>query len=208
MKEKCAYCDKDSVYRFKGETPACITHYNRLYRYGDAHYKRKTNKYRIEGESTYLTTNQGIEFVIDTEDHDKIKGSTWVANQSGGYLVARKNNKNIRLHRVLMGVQNDPEAIVDHINGDVTDNRKQNLRITTHQENCQNTTYHKGTEVKYPGVSRTPDLKKYRARIMVDGKEIYLGRFDNQEDAIEVRKKAEKKYFGKHSYHKRKTITS
>ena len=196
------------LYRYKGKTPLCQRHYNRVYKYGDPHYRRQTNKFVEEGEVTRLWTNQGVEFLIDTEDHDKIKGSTWVANQSGGYLVARKNNKTIRLHRVLMGVQNDPEAIVDHINGDVTDNRKQNLRITTHQENCQNTTYHKGTEVKYPGVSRTQDLKKYRARIMVDGKEIYLGRFDNQEDAIKVRKEAEKKYFGKHSYHKRKTITS
>ena len=196
------------LYRYKGKTPLCQRHYHRVYKYGDPHYKRQTNKFEEEGAVTRLWTNQGVEFLIDTEDHDKIKGSTWVANQSGGYLVARKNNKIIRLHRVLMGVQNDPEAIVDHINGDVTDNRKQNLRITTHQENCQNTTYHKGTEVKYPGVSRTQDLKKYRARIMVDGKEIYLGRFDNQEDAIKVRKEAEKKYFGKHSYHKRKTITS
>ena len=40
---------------------------------------------------------------------------------------------------------------------------------------------------------------KYRARIMVNRKEIRLGHFEKIEDAIEARKLAEKKYFGEYA---------
>ena len=42
--------------------------------------------------------------------------------------------------------------------------------------------------------------QKWCARIRVDGKEIYLGLYDNLEDATKVRKEAEQKYFGEYAY--------
>ena len=56
----------------------------------------------------------------------------------------------------------------------------------------------KNNKTGYLGISITP-YGKYRARIMVDRKEIRLGNYDNLEDAINARREAELKYFGKYS---------
>lgn len=201
MSEKCTYCEKESVYRFKGKIPCCLTHYHRLYNYGDPHYKRKTNEYKTADNVTYLKTSKGIVFKIDTEEHDKIKGGRWTTNASG-YLVARKNNRLYRLHRVIMNVQDNPDVVVDHIDGNLKNNLKSNLRVTTQKYNSRNTSYHHNAEVKYPGI-RKRESGNYQARIYVDGKEITLGTYETKEEAIKVRIKAEKKYFGEYAYNNR-----
>ena len=40
----------------------------------------------------------------------------------------------------------------------------------------------------------------WEARITLNKKQIYLGRFENFEDAIKARKEAEEKYFGEYAY--------
>lgn len=49
----------------------------------------------------------------------------------------------------------------------------------------------------YRGVSYRKDRNKYRAYIKFQGKDIFLGNYDDIEDAIKARKCAEEKYFGK-----------
>ena len=51
----------------------------------------------------------------------------------------------------------------------------------------------------YKGVSYRKDRDKYRAYIKFQGKDIFLGNYDNIEDAIKSRKLAEEKYFGKYN---------
>lgn len=50
----------------------------------------------------------------------------------------------------------------------------------------------------YRGVSYRKDRDKYRAYIKFQGKDIFLGHYDNIEDAIKARKVAEEKYYGKY----------
>lgn len=65
---------------------------------------------------------------------------------------------------------------IDHINGDKTDNRISNLREVTKQENAFNMKNVKG----YHFSKRD---NKYIANIMLNGKNIQLGSFDNKKDA-------------------------
>ena len=88
--------------------------------------------------------------------------------------------------------------VVDHINGNKLDNRRSNLRICTCKENLRNVSASKNNKTGHLGISLTK-FGRYRARIMVDGKEIRLGNYVNLEDAIKARKKAEIKYFGEYS---------
>src|SRR5699024_9465877 len=108
-----------------------------------------------------------------------------------GYLRGVVNGKTARFHRFKF---NFPPQTVDHINRNKRDNRSKNLRLCSQKENARNASLHKNNSSGYTGVQRTPE-GKWKARIMVDRKSIHLGHFDNIEEAVEVRRKAELKYF-------------
>ncbi|AFC21950.1 HNH endonuclease [Cronobacter phage vB_CsaM_GAP32] len=112
-----------------------------------------------------------------------------------GYLYGTLLNKSVRAHRViwklLYGVE--PNKI-DHINGVRDDNRKENLRSVTTQENQKNLKKRSDNKSGYSGVQYRKDIGKYRAYITVDKKQVSLGVFETIEEAIKIRKEAEIKY--------------
>ena len=85
---------------------------------------------------------------------------------------------------------------LDHINGDKTDDRLVNLRDASAQENSRNCKRSAANTSGQTGVSRHG--KKWRAYIMVDGKQQHLGLFNSKERAYGARLSAEKK----HGFHK------
>jgi len=77
-----------------------------------------------------------------------------------------------------------PKKLIDHINGDPTDNRIANLREATMSENLHNQRMaHSHNKSGILGVQWRPTKNKFRARIVVAGKEHHLGHFDTAEDA-------------------------
>ncbi len=89
-----------------------------------------------------------------------------------------------------------PEGVIDHINGCTSDNRISNLRVCTQQQNCQNRNPVSDRSSIRSGVSFDRHRKKFRAYITVSRKQMFLGRFGTAEEATEVRKCAELKFFG------------
>ena len=77
--------------------------------------------------------NEKARALIDLDDIERVKDIRWHLD-GRGYVVS--NDNTFRLHRLIMNCQN--ELVVDHINRIKTDNRKQNLRICTHQQNDMN----------------------------------------------------------------------
>jgi hypothetical protein len=73
------------------------------------------------------------------------------------------------------------KIVVDHINNIKTDNRVENLQLTTQRKNASKDK--KGGSSKYLGVSISRSCKKWRARIYIDGKENHLGSFDTEYEA-------------------------
>lgn len=139
---------------------------------------------------------RGRRFFFSLEDFDKIKDLTWCVNPKHGYVI--NNRKGIRMHRLIMDAPNDYE--VDHINHNRADNRRENLRIVTHQENNFNKSFNKNSQSKIKGVYWSERLGKWYAKIHYNRKSIHLGVFENQNDAIKARKNAEQKYFGEYAY--------
>ena len=90
----------------------------------------------------------------------------------------------------------DNDNVIDHINRDRLDNRKNNLRIATHQQNTINRSVQSNNISNIPGVSWRKDRNKWRAYIAVNKKQISLGMFKTKEEAIKARKEGEIKYFG------------
>lgn len=163
-------------------------------------FKKKYNNYDLSGEYGVGYTSKGEEFYFDLEDYDKIKNFTWYKNDQG-YLVAHVDEqKNIRMHRIIMEAPNDYE--VDHVHGKATrhDNRKFNLRLATHAQNNWNKDKLITNTSGYRGVSWDESHGKWASQIECNHKHIHLGFFSDIQEAYETRLKAEEKYFGEYSY--------
>lgn len=99
-------------------------------------------------------------------------------------------------HRIALrmsGFEIPEGMVVDHINRNALDNRLENLRIVTTQENLKNSRRGKNNSTGHTGVYRHRG-KRWLAIIGVNGKLKYLGVFDRLEDAIACRIAAEKQY--------------
>lgn len=140
---------------------------------------------------------------VDDKDYEKFKDMRWHVGKNG-YAVStkyirgsgRKNQKNqsIYLHRLIMDC---PESmVVDHINGNKLDNRRENLRICTQRENMVNCGLLKNNTSGVKGVSWSKASNKWEAFIHFNNKKIYLGVFKDKEEAIKKRDKEFNNYFG------------
>lgn len=91
-----------------------------------------------------------------------------------------------------------PSGEIDHINMNRSDDRIENLRIATHQENNANRRVLPTNKSGSKGVSLlSRQLRKpYRAKITVNGRLIHLGYFSSKEAANEAYLVAASKYFG------------
>ena len=113
-----------------------------------------------------------------------------------GYVRIRILGRNYRAHRLawLIVYGSFPPDQIDHINGVKHDNRISNLRAVTGLENCRNKPLSSSNTSGYMGVSYNKRMRKWVAKIGVSRKLIYLGCFENKEDAIEARRIAEINY--------------
>lgn len=87
---------------------------------------------------------------------------------------------------------------IDHRNQIKTDNRWDNLRKATRQQNRANTPRHKDSSSPYKGIWARG--KKWRARITVDYRPINLGTFNTAEEACAAYTDAARQYFGNFAY--------
>jgi len=99
------------------------------------------------------------------------------------------------MHREVLKVKDN--EMIDHINGNGLDNRKENLRLATRSQNMQNSKKRKKTSSKYKGVGWSKKTKKWRARIWtVSGKCIHIGYFVSELDAAKAYDEKAKELFG------------
>lgn len=129
-----------------------------------------------------------IEVLVDRQDGERLKGKSLYVHKVGQFLYVRINPNKEYLHRYIMGTM--PKGmVVDHINRNTLDNRRQNLRVVTIQENLRNQ-LRPNNKTGYTGVS-IGHKGKYNAQIKHNYKKIHLGTFDTIKEALEARKQAE-----------------
>lgn len=108
-------------------------------------------------------------------------GAVAGGTNANGYVQIQVDGENYYGHRLawfwMHGVW--PE-LIDHINGDKSDNKLVNLRIATTSQNTLNTWKPRSTNKSgFLGVS--PRRNGFRAQIVVNGKNKYLGQYPTAE---------------------------
>lgn len=169
----------------------------------------QANNYDLSGEYGIGYTLSGKQFFFDKEDYDLIKDYCWYINDRGYVatnIPCEKGQWKITMHRLIMDVLDNSDMVVDHIYHNKYDNRKSQLRIVNSQQNAFNHSKLLNNTSGDNGVYWHKKHQKWEALIGYNNKIIYLGLFENKEDAIQARREAEEKYFGEYAY-KEQAIT-
>lgn len=127
----------------------------------------------------------GTETSIDMDVLPLFYSYRWYV-KSNGRIQGRPDGKagpQIPIGRVIMGLP-PKGVVVDHIDGDHLNNRRENLRICTQRENLLNRGSNRGTS-KYVGVCRERGGKWRAYGTRAEGK--YLGSFETEEEAARAR---------------------
>lgn len=142
---------------------------------------------------------QGKVALVDDEDFERINQHKWYAQKREHTFYAvrklsRENGKQERvyMHREVMSVPKGVE--IDHRFGDGLDNRKENLRRASRQQNACNQGLRKDNTSGLKGVSRF--RSRWRADIRHGNKKIYLGLFATDAEASQAYATASQKFFG------------
>lgn len=176
----------------------CNRHYKQIQNYGEIIRTRyDSNEIIIKDNvaEVVLYNSKGIEksrALIDIEDINLVKNYKWCYKE--GYAMSKPKGKNVLLHRLIMDAPDD--KVVDHKNHNTLDNRKGNLRICTTRQNNWNLKDAKGVYYR-------KTRNSWRAKIMVNGKSIYLGTYKSEEEAKQARILAEIEYFGEFAPNRR-----
>ena len=101
-----------------------------------------------------------------------------------GYLKTLIKRKPYRVHRIIFMMHHGYiPKILDHIDGDVTNNRIENLREVTVSESNRNRGKHRNNTSGFKGVTFVKSIRKYSSRICINNKRLFLGYFDDPETA-------------------------
>lgn len=150
----------------------------------EAHDKREIarNKDHIAVLPMNNSSGQTIRdiFVSDADWH-RLALTSW--SDTDGYAAGSIDGKMMTMHRFLMAEQLRPDGkeIIDHINGNRCDNRRENLRVLNYSGNGQNKAKKPGCASEYTGVTRARKL--WSATITKDHKKYNLGHFLTEVEA-------------------------
>ena len=143
--------------------------------------------------------NTGIFIWIKKTCLKVVVGKTAGTLSAKGYIVITIRGKLYRAHRLawldVYGVW--PKDQIDHINHIKDDNRIENLREASQQDNCKNRSISKANKSGVIGVSWVKEYRSWKATAWLNGKAVSLGQFRDKFDAICARKSFE----NKHGYH-------
>lgn len=123
--------------------------------------------------------------IFEYRDGDLYWKPTKAGTMDGnGYIQTGIKRKYYKNHRIIYMMHHGfvPE-ILDHIDGNRTNNRIENLRPASVSENQYNRKMNRKTMSKIKGVTWRSDTKKWRAKITVDKQEITIGNYMTLEDA-------------------------
>lgn len=126
-----------------------------------------------------IPLTKGKKARVNDIDYDRLLGiGCWSCNNKGyavHYTTVHGEMLVLYMHRIILDAP--AGMVVDHINGDRLDNRRDNLRLGTISQNNANRRHYATSDAPFKGLSW--NRGKWQVRIGVNGKRIYLGRFES-----------------------------
>jgi hypothetical protein len=141
--------------------------------------------------------------IVDEEDFEYLSQWKWYVSKTG---YAHRNTKRsgggqktIRMHRQIVGAE--PGEVVDHINHDILDNRRSNLRKCTNRQNQYNSRVRPSNKLGIKGIHifsnrEYPVWSRFHVQIQVNRNKIHLGYFRTIREAVDIYNDASRIYFG------------
>jgi len=142
--------------------------------------------------SVKIHIKDDIYTTVDSDIADKIKGKKLFFGGNRNYVCLTIEGKRIRLHRYIMKAC--PGQIVDHINRNRYDNRKNNLRLVTRSQNMLNSNRKIISSSKYFRVYKRGNAERYRVKFLHNNKNVNISDFYSKTVAALFADFARKKY--------------
>lgn len=191
----CKVKNCNNQYSCKGY---CQNHYHQFKKYGKIFERTRFTPNEIIDKGDYCEMvlygkepecKEVARTLFSKKHLDKVKKYKWSLHDNK-YCIGIYKNSNLKLHHFIKG--KPPKGLVtDHINHNKLDNRDENLRFVTNQQN----TSHRNPNLPVNsisgirGVHWNEENKAWEVSKCINGKNKYYGSFKNKEDAIKVANK-------------------
>lgn len=129
----------------------------------------------------------------------------WIMKSANGRVAGitintrKKGLKDCLAHRIIWQMhygEIPPGVSIDHIDGDPTNNRLENLRLATHSQNMRNSRLHSVNKHGVKGVAWDKRTRSWATQIRTDNGTIFLGRHKSKGMAAVAYAKAAIRYHG------------
>jgi hypothetical protein len=132
------------------------------------------------------------ECLIDDDNYHELIRYSWAMNKK--YVQTNIDGKVVKIHRLILNAKEN--EIVDHINHNPLDNRKNNIRIVDESINSHNKIKKLNSMSKFMGVTKIKKTNKYCAKITKDGICYNLGYYILEAAAAEAYNKKAIELYG------------
>jgi len=150
-------------------------------------------------EIRYIPLTRGKYAIVDAADYEQLNRHKWCASFTGKrfYAYRKDHGRSTLMHRVLT---NCPAGmVVDHIDGNGLNNRRSNLRVCTPTQNVRNCGPIRKSS-KFKGVCYNKRWGQWVVWIRYDGRNIFVGRFDDEIEAARAYDRQAAVLFGEFAY--------
>lgn len=112
--------------------------------------------------------------LVDDEDYEVLSWFRWNYSSGYAYSVPRKGFKPLKMHRLILG-QTDRNRVVDHINLNKLDNRRNNIIIVSTGQNALRRSKNRINTSGHKGVGFHKATGLWQAYFKHQGKQVSLG---------------------------------
>lgn len=138
-----------------------------------------------------IVLTKGKVAVIDDIDYESVSSFRWYArkNERGNWYAATSmridgKRRQVHMHRFIYGADLIQKILVDHVNGDGLDNRRENLRAATHQQNTIHSKKRSGCYTSaFKGVHYSRTHNRWVAKLYSKGRLVMKRRFKTEREA-------------------------